>query len=256
MVANGVQQAPLKSVERLFAIIGTLEELDGARVTEIAAQLDMPKSTVHGHLSTMYRHGYVTKEGGEYHLSLCFLRLGEYVRRRNYAYVLAEEKVAQLAERTGERAQFIVEEHGQGIYVHRKTGEHGVMTNSNIGVSVPLHATAAGKAILGALPEPYMETILEEIELERFTENTITDPDALRAELQTVRERNYVFNNEESTKGLSAVGVPVLEQSGAVLGAISISGPTHRMNGEWFTEELPSTLLGTANELELDITFS
>lgn len=256
MDAGDTQLSSVKSVDRLFEIIDVLDELDGARVTEVADLLEMPKSTVHGHLSTMYQHGYVVKEGNEYYLSLQFLRLGEHARWRKQAYKLAHEKVTRLAERTDERAQFIIEQHGQGVYVHRETSEHGVETDSNIGECVPLHATAAGKAILSALPVSYADSLIEEIELERFTEHTITDRDELREELQTARDRNYVFNNEESTKGLSAVGVPVLEQSGAVLGAISVSGPTYRMKGEWFTEEIPLILLGTANELELDITFS
>ncbi|ELY43307.1 MULTISPECIES: IclR family transcriptional regulator [Natronorubrum] len=246
----------VKSVDRLFEIIHVLDELNGARVTEVATRLDMPKSTVHDHLSTMHQHEYVVKEGNEYYLSLQFLRLGEHARWRKEAYRLTYDKVSRLAERTGERAQFIIEEHGKGVYVHRETGEYGVKTNSDIGERVPLHATAAGKAILSALPVPYMEALLAELELEQFTEYTVTDVDELRTELEVAREQNYVFNEEEYTKGLTAVGVPVLEQSGAVLGAISLSGPTYRMQGDWFTEEVPSMLLGTVNELELDITFS
>ncbi|WP_121743426.1 IclR family transcriptional regulator [Natronorubrum halophilum] len=256
MGAGDPPLSSVKSVDRLFEIIRVLDEFDGARVTEVATMLEMPKSTVYGHLSTMHQHGYVIKEGNEYYLSLQFLRLGEHARWRKQAYKLAHDKVTWLADRTDERAQFIIEEHGKGVYVHRETSEHGVETDSNIGERVPLHATAAGKAILSALPAAYAESVLEDLEFERFTEHTITDPDELREELQAGRERNYVFNDEESTKGLSAVGVPVLEQSGAVLGAISVSGPTHRMNGDWFTEEIPLILLGTANELELDITFS
>jgi len=86
--------------------------------------------------------------------------------------------------------------------------------------------------------------------------NTITDPQTLYAELERVRERGYSVNKQENIEGLHAVSAPVMDTNGHVFGALSVSGPTHRMKGEWFEDELPDLLLGAANELELNITYS
>jgi len=90
----------------------------------------------------------VIQDGDEYRLSLRFLHLGQGVRTSRTAYQLVKEKVEWLADETGERSQFIVEEQGCGVYMFCELGTDGVQTDSEIGKRIPLHATAAGKAIL------------------------------------------------------------------------------------------------------------
>jgi DNA-binding IclR family transcriptional regulator len=89
-----------------------------------------------------------------------------------------------------------------------------------------------------------------------LTDRTITDEDELFAELDRVRERGYSTNNEENIEGIRAVGVPVMHSEGRPIGALSISGPVHRMKGEWFDREIPDLLLGTTSELQLNIAYS
>lgn len=246
----------VKSTETVFDVIECLKRHDGARVTELAEHLDLAKSTVYSQLYTLRERGYVVKEGDEYQLGLEFLHLGEYTRARRPSYELARKKVAKLATATGERTQFIVEEHGRGIYVHRETGENAVQTDSAIGRHIHLHATASGKAILAHLPEARVDEIIERRGLAPQTDHTIVDPDELRAELDAIRERGYALNFEESTNRLHAVGAPVTLPDGRVLGAISVSGPSHRMKGERLEREIPDLLLGLINELELNIMYS
>ncbi|WP_254546761.1 IclR family transcriptional regulator [Halomarina pelagica] len=255
MIHRTTTTKPVKSTETVFDIIESLKELDGARVTELADHLGLAKSTVYSQLFTLRKRGYVVKEGDRYHLSLEFAHVGEYTRTRRPSYELAGRKVAKLAEETGERSQFIVEEHGRGIYVHRETGANAVRTDSAIGGHVPLHATASGKAILAHLPDERVDGIIEYRGLPRQTDHTITDEATLREELRAIRERGYAFNQEENTERLHAVGVPVRLPDDRVLGAISVSGPTYRMKGERLEEEVLDLLLGTANELELNIAY-
>jgi DNA-binding IclR family transcriptional regulator len=246
----------VKSVGTAFRIIEHLDDQNGGRVTEIATALDLAKSTVHRHLETLSRTGYVVKEGDEYHIGMRFLRLGEAAKTRKRAYAMAGQKVTELATETEERAQFIVEEHGHGRYVYRETGRRAVQTDSGVGKRVEMHASSAGKVILAHLPEAKVHEILELRGLPALTDHTITDVDELFAELDAVRERGYGFNNQENIEGLRAVGVPVIGKGNQVLGALSVSGPIHRLKGEWFEKEIPDLLLGTANELELNIRYS
>jgi len=105
---------------------------------------------------------------------------------------MAEDIVEQLAEQTEERAQFIVEEHGRGVYLHTATGNHAVQVNSRLGRVKSLHNSASGKAILPQLPEERVEEIVDRWGLEASTENTITDYDELLAELELVRDRGVL----------------------------------------------------------------
>lgn len=246
----------VRTAETIFETLELLERNDGATVTEVAQERDCAKSTAHRHLSTLSEMGYVVREGDEFHVGLRFLKLGQHARTRQEGEGLAKEKVEEIAGQTGERAQFLVEEHGQAVYLHRSFGEHAVRTDPGIGSRIPLHATAAGKSILAHLPESKRFDIIEQSEFEPITDHTITDTDELFDELDTIRDRGYSFNRQENLEGLHAVGVPVSDSDGKIIGALSVSGPTHRLTGDWFREELPNLLLGTANELELNIEYS
>lgn len=78
----------------------------------------------------------------------------------------------------------------------------------------------------------------------------------LPEELEAIRKRGYAYNDEKSTKGPRAVGVPVHDGDGSVLGAFNVSGPAHRFRDTYFHEELPDLLMGAAKAVELNIKYS
>lgn len=250
---GGDTRATVSSVERSYEIVHTLQELDGARIQEIANRLDLAPSTVHKHLATLEKLGYATKEGGQYRVGMRFLTIGGQIRNRSEGYRLAIELVSRMVEETDERAQFVVEDGGHGIYLHTESGEQAVRLDRRIGKRRYLHANAAGKAILSQLPKSRVEEILNRWGLPAETPNTITDPDELRDELDQIRSSGIAFNDEESVEGLRAVGAPVVAPSGMVLGAFSISGPARRLKGDHYREELPDLILGFVNELKLNL---
>jgi DNA-binding IclR family transcriptional regulator len=246
----------LKTTETTLEVVEALEVMDGARVTELAEELDMAASTVHAHLATLEKHEYVAKEGDEYHLGLEFLSLGNYVGYRKPAYEIAEAYTEQLAQETECRAVFMVEEHGWGVYMFTFSGEHAVWTYSTMGKKVPLHVTAAGKAILARLPDEYVESIVERHGLVAETQNSITDASALFAQLEEIRDRGYSFNNQEQLDGVKAVGAPVTDGHDRVIGSFSVASPANRLDDTEFEEDLPNILLGIANEFELEHTLT
>lgn len=255
MASNKRPQGGIKTTERVFHIIELLMEEDGLTLTEIANHLDTAKSTAYRHLKSLEREGYVVCESGTYYPGMRFLNIGEYVRTRKDVYQMIQPKVEQLAQETNERSEFFIEEHGYGIFVHREVGENAVHTNTKIGKTMPLHATAAGKAILAHYPSERVDEIVERRGLPQLTEHTITDRDELREELETIRERSIAYNDQELIMGLRAVGVAIRDGD-EVIGSLSITGPTSRLQGDVLYEEYPDLLLGVANELELNITYS
>lgn len=252
----GTHQRSVKSTRTMFNIVHRLKELDGAHVTELADDLGLAKSSIHQHLATLDDLGYVVKEDGKYYVGLGFLTLAEYAKQRKEVYRLSKPMVAELAEETGERAQFFVEEHGRAIYLHTEQGRHAVRADRWVGTRRYMHSCAGGKAMLANYPPTAVEDIIDRWGLPAETEHTITDRQELSEELEKIRSVGYSLNREESIDGLRAIGVPVKDADGDVLGAFSISGPSHRFQGEWFERTVPNLLLGKANELELKIAYS
>lgn len=246
----------VKATETTFAILETVNASNGIRLTKIADELDMPKSTVHRYLQTLLANGYIIREGDEYYIGLRFLDYGWNARNRKEGYKMAESIVKELAEETDDRAQFIVEEHGYAIYIHRETGSHAVLTDPGIGKRVCLHATSHGKAIMSRWPEERVHEHVDRHGLPEYTQNTITERSDLLAELEKVRERGYSLAREEHTENIYGMGTPVMGRDDNVLGALSVSGLINRMEGDWFKNELPDNLIGYANEIELNLKHS
>lgn len=256
MTSTNKDRRTVKTTETTFAILELLKKMDGARVAEVANRLEVADSTAHRHLATLEQLEYVVKEGDLYQPSLQFLELGAYVQKRKEAYVMAEPMVEELAEETEERAHFITEEHGQGVYVHRKRGKHAVRTDPGVGKTIPLHATASGKAILAYMPEIWVQQIIESKGLPAISPKTITSCEELFKQLETIQEQEVAFNKGEYVEGERAVAAPIRGADNRVIGALNVVGPSHRMKGSWFEQEIPDLLRGSANELELNIAYS
>ncbi|WP_254533201.1 IclR family transcriptional regulator [Natrinema gelatinilyticum] len=246
----------IKSNETLFELVDTLKQLDGAGITELADRMDVSKSTIYRHLTTLLDAEYVVRDGQEFRLSLKFLEYGGYVRRTNEIAKQIRPRIEDLADKTGELSAYVTEEYGQGVFVYRGIGENAVGTDGGVGKRFHLNSLAAGKAILAEYPSERVDEIIETQGLPAYTNNTITEADELRAELDVVREQGYAFDHEEHLKGLNAVAARVYGPNGEPQGAFSIAGPSHRMKGDWFESEIPELLLGTITEFQLDITYA
>lgn len=243
----------LKSTEKTLEIIELLIERGGARPSTLADILDLSPSTVHAHLATLEQHQYVSNTGGVYDIGLKFMRISRYVRNRDPAYERAKKYTEQLAEETGCRVVFIVEEHGRGTYFHVCSGEYERWDHTDEGSQFHLNTTAAGKAILAELPRERAVEIIERHGLVRRTENTITDRDELVAELDEIEETGYAVNHEEDILGITGYGVSVVRGDGTVLGAFGIGGPVEKITSDWLEDDIISTSIGIASEFELEL---
>lgn len=253
---GGSSDGLLGTTRTSFIIIDQLRDSGGMGVTELANALDRSKSTVHSHLQTLRKMGYVVKEGDTYYLGLKFLNLGDAARDRWNLYQVAKQEMDELVSTVGERGQVMVEERGQGIYIYQSRAERAVQTDSHIGMTVNLHATAVGKAYLAHLPEDRREALLDELELSQMTDATHTDRVTLEEDLATIRDRGFAFNDEERITGMQAVGAPVLGPDDYAIAAISVSGPTTRMNGERYRSDVPEMVLQAAKIIGIRATYS
>lgn len=245
----------VKSTDRVFEIVERLSETGEMGVTEIADDLNLAKSTVHGYLSTLEMNEYVVKTDGKYRLGLKFLTHGAQVRREMPLSKIARPTLEKLADETGEVAWLIVEEHGMAVNIDQAKGDNAVQTFGKIGRRTHLHHISGGKAILAHLPSSRVTEIVERHGLPQVTDQTITDQEELRDELRSIRDRGVAFNEGETIEGVRGVGVAIVPEN-TVLGAVTIGGPANRMMGAKFREQIPDLLLGAANEIELKLTYS
>lgn len=247
---------PIKAAKTSYRILESLEELNGAGISELAAETDLPKSSIHNHLSTLREMEYVAKEGSTYRTSLKFLSLGTHARSRHQVYEIAKSEVDELADNTGELANLLVEEHGRGVYLYSRHGDDAVNVDARIGHRVYLHSTALGKAILAHRERDDVESILDRHGMPAMTDETIQERDALFNELETIHEQGIAFDRQERLEGLHCVAAPILDKDDTVKGAISVSGPVNRLNGERYEEEIPSLLRKAVNVIELNMAYS
>lgn len=258
MTGSGTESKRVKAVDTTIEVLHAVKQLDGASISELARRLDCSKSTVHGHVTTLQSEGYLTRRGdGSYHLGLRFADLGRASREKYRYFDDVQPKVERLADETGERAQYMTEENGLGVYLYRATGARAPPTDAKVGKPRELHICASGKAILAHLDETRREEIIDRHGLIDRTGNTITDRGELRDVLAEIRERGYAINDEESVKGVWALGAPVMNEDGTVLGGLSISGPTHRMkNRENHVDHFANKVIGVTEEIGLNISYS
>jgi DNA-binding IclR family transcriptional regulator len=247
---------PVATSRKTIRILDELRALGGARVTDLAESLDMNKSTVHNHLSTLLAEELVVRDGPRYELGLRLLEYGGHARNRHRLYRVAVPEVERLAERTGELANLMVEEYGRGVYLCCERGDQAVDLDTYPGLRRPLHATGVGKAILAHLPDERVDDIVDRHGLTAETAATVTDRSTLDDQLSTVRDRGFAVDDEELIPGLRCVGVPILDSDGAVLGAISVSQPTNRMDDDRFLDDIPDVVRSAANVIELNVNHS
>ncbi|WP_181693042.1 IclR family transcriptional regulator [Natronomonas sp. LN261] len=249
---NDAGHRTVKTAETVVEILETVSELERASLTELADALDMHRSTLHAHLSTLVEQECLRKEDTQYTLGLKLFTHGSRAQRMNPLYEESKQFLQQIAEQTKEIAWIVVEEYGRGVCLRKAKGELAVQPYKRIGARISLHDTAAGKAILAQLPEERAQAIIGRYGLPERTENTITDPETLFSELESARNEGVTFNDEESITGFRAVASPVASPDGRAA-AIVVSGPKNRLQEERFSETLPEIVSGAANALELEL---
>jgi IclR family pca regulon transcriptional regulator len=214
----------IQSLERGLAIIRVFNsERPSMTVSEIAQELDLTRAAVRRFLLTLDELGYVYGKNNRFELTPRVLELG-------YAYLSALSfpesalpRLEQLVAETGEASEGSVLDGGDIVYVVRVPGPAMMTISVNIGARRPAYATAMGRVLLANLPPADLEVYFEAHELVPVRPRTISDVDALCAELHRVREGGYALVDQELEEGLVAIAVPVRDRNGRVRAAINLS---------------------------------
>jgi DNA-binding IclR family transcriptional regulator len=256
MSMSDQKRTGVKSVEHSLGIIERLRDHGPIGVSDLAKEVNMPKSTVHVHLQTLRNWGYVVQTDGKYDVGLRFLETGSIVRRRNSLYRAAREEVDRLATEVEEAANLGVEQDGQRVILYKSEFGEAIYDNTSTGEFTHMHWTSIGKAILANLSNDRIDEIVDRHGLPEATEQTITDREQLFNEFEQIRGQGFAIENEEHRNGVVAVAVPIFDtQANVVVGALSISGPRQRLvaneSGTEVEEEIVNAVQNRANVAEL-----
>ena len=211
------------SIDKALTVLEALAE--HRRVTDIAAATGLPKSTVHRILQSLVGWGFARADGsGGYLPGPRILTLAGKVMNRFDPAQHADSALQRLRDQTGFTVHFAVRNGDEAVYVRKLEGLRPYQMASRVGMSMLLHSTSIGKAILAQLRDEDVTAITSRTGLERRTQHTITDLDVLLGHLAEVRRRGYATDDEENEAGIRCVGAPVFDHTGTVMGGISISG--------------------------------
>lgn len=146
--------------------------------------------------------------------------------------LLALPAMRELHSSTQETISLYILDGNDRVCIERMESPHSVRIVSRIGRRLPLHAGSAGKLMLAFLPSERREAIISSAPLARLTENTITDPNQLRQELEEICRKGYAFSNGEWLMEAAGVAAPILNERGDLLASLTISGPAQRFTAE------------------------
>jgi DNA-binding IclR family transcriptional regulator len=250
------REPPIKAITTTFTIIETLIDVDGAGISELASRLELPKSTVHDHLTTLNEIGYISKEDGTYRVGTRLLRMGAQLQRNFELYNVARPELKKLAETTGEHTSLMIEENGLGVYLHSIEGTNTMKLISVDGMATKLHTTAPGKAILAHLPESKRDSIFAEHGLPAATRNTITEREELESHLERIHDRGYAFDDGETLEAMRGVAAPIVHTTeNEVHGAVSVYEPRRQTGVDEFENEMLDELLRISNIIEVNLSY-
>lgn len=218
----------VQSIRRAFGVLSALG--DGPLgVTEVAERSGLPKSTAARMLATLVDEGAVEQVPGDtsYRLGPRLITLaGGFSVTRSLA-AIARPTLSNLAEASGEAAGLGMPDGDLVHYIDQVDTVHPVLVRDWTGVRAPLHAVSSGQVLLAFRTPAAIERYLER-PMERFTPNTLVDPDAVRDRLRDVRRRGYSWAIEEFDAGISSVAAPIADASGEVIAAVHVHGPSYR----------------------------
>jgi len=242
--------APVSAVERGIQILRAFERKDEYSLTELVSLLSLNKSTAFGILQTLTDHRFLTRDPQtlRYRLGPALIRLGHLAHEQTDVRRLARPHMEMLVHET-RKSVLLGTFHEDRLTIIDKVDPIGTLhVSAAIGQQIPFSAGSFGRVFLAWLPESRVDQLISTHGLEAFTPASITNPDAYKAELATVRERGYsVDDTEEYLLGVRAVSVPLMGPDGVVAG-LTVVGFTSR-SGDQPGESAIKAALSAAEEI-------
>lgn len=222
-----VEASGVQTVTRALSVLDCFRDGEERGVSEVARRQGLAVSTTHRLLSALVHAGFLEKDeaSSRYRMGGALAEYGQIAYRQHRIY-LAEPSLEQLAVSTGASASVAIRHSIHAVLLGtsrwRETDGHRLM-----GVRLPLHASALGKALLAwsEVPDDFLATL----PYDEGTDRSVSSPAELRAELDRTRARGYAYNDEELDPGFRTIALPILSPAGDCRFALGLRGPTTLM---------------------------
>lgn len=245
----------VRSLEKALEILDAFnEKRPEMNLSELSSITGYPMPTVYRLVSTLRSKGFVTLSDSKnnYRLGLKFFEIASRVARGTGLLQAAYIALENLSSISGENASLSVFDGKSALCMASFDSSDSLKATINIGERVPLHAGALSRTLLAYLPNTMQERIINDPNLEIFTENTKTDPDVLMESLQSVKELGYAYSVSEAVPGVASLAAPIRDFRSKVVGAVAILAPIQRMQPDR-KEYLLNVLLDCTSEISKNL---
>ncbi len=202
-------------------------------VTEIAQMLDLHKSTVHNIATTFVHMGYLSQnpDNGKYYLGIKLLQFSYIINNHMGLQKFLQPYMKRIAREFNMMVYLGVPHGDEVLYIECIFPDETIGWRNILGEHAPMYCTGLGKALLANLP-PEQQLACASKPLQRFTDTTLCDQQALLADLALTRARGYAIDNMEHELGITCIGVPFFGHGRRLVAALSLSASSMRLTGD------------------------
>jgi IclR family pca regulon transcriptional regulator len=249
-----------QSLERGIAILESFtpkKELRGNK--EVADELGMTPPTTHRYISTLKELGWVTQPQGSEHkywLGLRATDIGMRALKGRTLYIRARPCLEELRRAVSYTVYYAVRDNEEIVLLDRLQGFRGharLGLNLGPGSRLPIYCTSLGKILLADLPTEQRKAIVNGLAPQDWGPNTIIDKDLLISELELIRTAGFAISDEELRAEVQSVAVPVRDDTGEVVAAVSVSAPKSMIGRSQMTKDFVPRLLTTAEHISANL---
>lgn len=226
MNEKGRSDGGVKSVQMAFDVLEAVAATpDEIGVSELAIILGTTKGTVFRHLQTLTERGYVEQNpsSSRYKLGMRSYLIGQIAAGRIELLSASHEAISALRDEIGETVVISALRGTSLVVLKTVFGKANLEIGVRQGSELVLHGTAQGKIALAFSRKPLLQQVLRK-PLTSLTQQTLTDPAAIEADVARARQLGYITAANEETYGINAIAAPLLDGTGDLAGTIAIVG--------------------------------
>jgi IclR family acetate operon transcriptional repressor len=233
--ASARNRADTGTLGKAIAVLDIVASADQPmRFTDILAVSDQPRGTLHRQLSNLVEEGLLSL--GRDHSYSVGIRLLKFAARAwagNQFRAIAEPHLRNLHDLTGETVHLGVLRGNEVIYLDKVESRQAVR---NVladwqRLAGLLHRCRQGRFV-GLADDPELKAVIASIRFHRFTDSTLTTPEALLREIEEIRASGNAYDREEHEPGIRCVAAPIYSEDRSFVGGLSVTGPAYRISAE------------------------
>lgn len=224
----------VQSLSRGLRILELLSDNNEMSITELAAVLNVDKSTVSRLVETLRYHDFVQirKSTKKYRLGFRILALSKTLEKNLNIIDIASPIMKRVSDELEQNIHLCAFNNMTAYVIDQVVRDNAYSISATIGMVEPVHASSVGKCILAYRHEGMRANMLKNYDYVKYTENTIDNQDDLLIELAKIKKQGYARDDEEVSTGIRCVAVPIFNFGNVVRYSIGISGTTTLMTEE------------------------